>query len=566
MNNRLILFVLLIGFLSGIRAQENAIEYTIANDTQVSPYQIEFDLFLYDPDPTQPFELCTVQAGILVNQQIYGLGSVSAEIIEGSSMLNSLQVPTSITFAPCESVIKLAAKAPPGCGAGTKISQNPNNRTRICRIRLVNTIPYTTCSQANLGFCFTATPFPTKLSYYPLNCIHLSAPLNDNNCFSMADNLPLNAGTPAPLAYSVTGGGFYCAGQPGLPVGLAGSEPNVNYFLFRDSLTQVSSIPGTGFPISFGNQTAGTYIIIGQRSCGSLSVFTTQMIGSAVISLADPTIAGVVVGPDSAYEGSSNISLNLNGNTGRVLKWQKRLNAGAWVDIISTSQTYSEIPTPAGSWEYRAVVQNASCLIENSSSWNVDVLNRTLTMKLFLQGLYRQSTLMMDKAQDENGDHYPGDIADLITLSLAHNNVPYQIEYILADVPLPRNGIFTVNLPSESYSSYYLVVNHRNSVETWSSFPVSLNTDHTNYNFTNGVYKAYGYNMFPMGSVWVFYTGDVNQDGIIDSGDMIPTENLSSAFTTGYLPEDNNGDGLIDSTDMSMIGNHAAQFVGKVTP
>jgi len=69
-----------------------------------------------------------------------------------------------------------------------------------------------------------------------------------------------------------------------------------------------------------------------------------------------------------------------------------------------------------------------------------------------------------------------------------------------------------------------------------------------------------------MGNAWVFYTGDVNQDGIIDSGDMIPTENLSSAFTTGYLPEDNNGDGLIDSTDMSMIGNHAAQFIGKVTP
>ncbi|MBK7031164.1 MAG: hypothetical protein IPH45_19045 [Bacteroidales bacterium] len=106
-------------------------------------------------------------AGILVNSQIYGGGVLTVQIIEGSSSLNSAQIPTSIVFAPCEGAIKLSAMLPPGCGSGTKISQDPDHRTRICRIRLSNSMPFASCSSANLSFCFTSTPFPTKLTYYP---------------------------------------------------------------------------------------------------------------------------------------------------------------------------------------------------------------------------------------------------------------------------------------------------------------------------------------------------------------------------------------------------------------
>jgi hypothetical protein len=47
----------------------------------------------------------------------------------------------------------------------------------------------------------------------------------------------------------------------------------------------------------------------------------------------------------------------------------------------------------------------------------------------------------------------------------------------------------------------------------------------------------------------------VNQDGLVDSSDMITVDNESAAFTTGYLPEDINGDGLIDSSDMIYLDN-----------
>jgi hypothetical protein len=42
-------------------AQEDAIIYTIANDVSTST-TLEFDLLLYDPDPSQDFQLHTVDS------------------------------------------------------------------------------------------------------------------------------------------------------------------------------------------------------------------------------------------------------------------------------------------------------------------------------------------------------------------------------------------------------------------------------------------------------------------------------------------------------------------------
>jgi hypothetical protein len=52
----------------------------------------------------------------------------------------------------------------------------------------------------------------------------------------------------------------------------------------------------------------------------------------------------------------------------------------------------------------------------------------------------------------------------------------------------------------------------------------------------------------------------------VDSGDMIPVDNLASNFGTGYLPADANGDGLVDSGDMIILDNCASNFVGRITP
>ena len=102
----------------------------------------------------------------------------------------------------------------------------------------------------------------------------------------------------APTAYKVTGGGSYCQGTGGLPVGLANSEPGVTYTLFKGAVAQTATVIGNGAAISFGNQTAGTYTVSGTTGSG-----TTTMTGSAVIAenptpeaptatLTQPTFAG----------------------------------------------------------------------------------------------------------------------------------------------------------------------------------------------------------------------------------------------------------------------------------
>lgn len=83
---------------------------------------------------------------------------------------------------------------------------------------------------------------------------------------------------PLPVPFDVLGGGSYCQNDVGLPVDLSGSSLGVTYTLYRDSIAQTPTIAGTGEPISFGNQLAGTYTVTGTNVAG-----TVDMIGSAVI-------------------------------------------------------------------------------------------------------------------------------------------------------------------------------------------------------------------------------------------------------------------------------------------
>jgi hypothetical protein len=263
-------------------APEDAIVYTIANDIQVNSKQLEFDLLLWDSIPGEVFQLATVQAGITLNPAIINGGTMTASIIPGTSMMNSSQQPTSITFTASQNVVKLAAKTPPGCGNGTIISTDPLSRTRLCRIRISNTADFTSNTYANLTFSFATVVYPTKVSFYQSNtCTNTPAPVGITNVYSMASNVCLNCAPTCPFPFNVTGGGYYCEGEPGILVGLSGSEPGVTYTLFKDGIAQIPSFIGTGGAISFGIQLAGTYTVVGVNT---VCPDGTPMTGSAVIT------------------------------------------------------------------------------------------------------------------------------------------------------------------------------------------------------------------------------------------------------------------------------------------
>ncbi len=129
--------------------------------------------------------------------------------------------------------------------------------------------------------------------------------------------------------------------------------------------------------------------------------------------------------------------------------------------------------------------------------------------------------------------------------------------------------IYTISVPIESSltESYFIVIKHRNSVETWSADPVSISqSDTTSYDFTTNQSNAYGNNMKLTGTVWSVYSGDVNQDGAVDLTDVIFIYNEAASFATGYRVTDLNGNNMTDLSDLLIAYNNAADFVTMKRP
>ncbi len=116
---------------------------------------------------------------------------------------------------------------------------------------------------------------------------------------------------------------------------------------------------------------------------------------------------------------------------------------------------------------------------------------------------------------------------------------------------------------------YFISVKHRNSIETWSSSPVSFTSGSSNYNFATVSTQAYGDNeirvdLSPLR--FAMYSGDVNQDGSVNVLDLSFADNDAFNFVSGYVSSDVTGNNVTDASDLGIIDNNAFNFVGKITP
>jgi hypothetical protein len=124
---------------------------------------------------------------------------------------------------------------------------------------------------------------------------------------------------PLPTAYTVTGGGTFCAGTPGAPVGLNGSENGVTYELL---LGGVPTVPpqihtGNGATISFGNQSiSGTYTVSAHNNT---SLCSQMMNGSAVITSNPLPFIYSVSGTASYCSGGTGVNICLNGSEAGII-------------------------------------------------------------------------------------------------------------------------------------------------------------------------------------------------------------------------------------------------------
>jgi len=115
--------------------------------------------------------------------------------------------------------------------------------------------------------------------------------------------------------------------------------------------------------------------------------------------------------------------------------------------------------------------------------------------------------------------------------------------------------------------NYFIVVKHRNSIETWSKAGGEIFSAGTlTYDFTTAASQAFGNNMVNVGGEWSFYTGDVNQDGIVDGADAALIDNDVFNFVTGYVVTDLNCNDVVDGTDAAFADNNVFNFVGVSRP
>jgi hypothetical protein len=116
---------------------------------------------------------------------------------------------------------------------------------------------------------------------------------------------------PLPLQLTVTGGGQFCQGNPGVPVGVNGSQVGVVYLLYNGGYTG-QFVYGTGSNISFGNQlVSGTYTVMAQDTATGC---TNTMIGSAIITQNPLPTQFTVTGGGTFCSGGAGILVCLNGS------------------------------------------------------------------------------------------------------------------------------------------------------------------------------------------------------------------------------------------------------------
>ncbi len=174
-----------------------------------------------------------------------------------------------------------------------------------------------------------------------------------------------------------------------------------------------------------------------------------------------------------------------------------------------------------------------------SVKWNFTTLSLylTLNLKVYLEGFW-------DGAAQ---------ITDTVRVYLANSTTYALVD--TAKVVLSGTGTAGMNFNRVTTGNYYIVVSHRNHLETWSKLPQSfVGGIPLNYDFTTAVTQSFGDNMKQVGSVWVLFGGDANADGSIDANDIGIF--IGEFGNLGYLRSDFNGDQDVNASDVLIISNN----------
>jgi hypothetical protein len=191
---------------------------------------------------------------------------------------------------------------------------------------------------------------------------------------------------------------------------------------------------------------------------------------------------------------------------------------------------------------------------------------RELKLRMFLEGLYAGNG-NLNMSQGTSGNQFQGNISDKITIELHDPTIYTNLIASYPNTDLKDDGTASLKIPVSISGSYYLTIKHRNSIETTSASPLLISPHTISYDFTSSSAQAFGSNQKRMPQAYsAIFSGDVNQDGIVDTGDMNVIDNASAILLSGYNAADINGDGIVDTSDMNIVDNNSASITTVQLP
>jgi hypothetical protein len=292
-------------------------------------------------------------------------------------------------------------------------------------------------------------------------------------------------------------------------------------------------------------------------------VVLTQVAPSVTIS-ADPGNT-ICVGTNVIFTATP-----IGGGSNPTYEWKKN-----GFTVGTNSDTYSDFLLVQGDNISCTMTSNSTCISTSTVNSNVisitvQLCGATLSLKLFLQGYYLGSNTM--KAVID--PILLPLTCDTIIVELRSTTSPFHVNYTLSGViDIYGYGLFNSSNVILN-QDYYLVVRHRNSLETWSKDPVQFNTTMVSYDFTTSANKAFGDNLIDLGDGnFAFWSGDISdginigvQDDAIDQKDLSDLILSMKNFENGYTIGDLTGDGLVESADFSLLENNVKSVISIARP
>lgn len=224
----------------------------------------------------------------------------------------------------------------------------------------------------------------------------------------------------------------------------------------------------------------------------------------------------------------------------------------AWYDTYPASNSGSY----SGCWG--VYMFPSGKIIASDMQTGLYVLKTPFNITMTVEGFYNSASNQMNSS-------------DTVRAYLRESNSPYNIVDSSKAVINSASLTGQFNFFYAPAGNYYLIIKHRNTVDTWSSAtPIDYNPMNMNsYDFTDASSKAYGNNMSQVDFSPVkygVYSGDANRDNAIDLADLGLIDNDASNFVSGYVPADINGDGLVDLTDVTITDNNSFNFITAIVP